>query len=153
MKTVLTVLATFVISGIVVTAIVLFLGLDWGADKAQKEAQSAAASAMQAMSFTQEMHERLGTPFKQGEVTVQNYDIQFMGTSTLQLAVMVSGPKGGGKLSANLSKPRSEKIWYLTNGTFFPTNGPPISIKGRAAPGAGMEGAGGGAMGGALPGF
>ncbi|MGC4122206.1 MAG: cytochrome c oxidase assembly factor Coa1 family protein [Myxococcales bacterium] len=152
MKTVITVLATFLITGGVITAVVLFLGLDWGAEKAQKEAQSAAASAMQAMSFTQEMHERLGTPFKQGELTVQNYDIQFMGTSTLQLAILVSGPKGGGKLSANMAKPRGEKIWYLTKGTFFPTAGPPISIKGRPMPGAEAE-SGGGAMGGALPGF
>ncbi len=154
MKTVVTVLATFLVIGAAITAVVLFVGLDMGADKAHKEAASAAASAMQALSFTQEMHERLGTPFSQGEVTVQKFDIKFMGTSTLQLSIQVKGPKGEGRMSANLSKPRGEKIWYLTHGMFFPTNGPPVSIKGRSMPGPGMgEGSGGGAMGGALPGF
>lgn len=154
MKTVLTVLVTLVVLGLVAGGILLFFGLDWGAEKAQKEKVSAAASAMQAMSFTQEMHERLGTPFTQGEVEVQGYDIQVVGTSTLKLSIMVSGPKASGKLSASMAKPRGEKIWYLTNGTFYPNNGPPISVKGRAMPGtAPSEGPGGGAMGGALPRF
>ena len=150
MKTIITVIATMIISGMVVSGAVLFLGADWGAEKAAKESKNAAAAAMQAMSFTQDMHDRLGTPFTMGEVTIQKTDIQFMGTSTLQLTIMVSGPNGSGKASCTVVKPRGEKFWTMTNGMFFPTSGPPIMLKVRAAP---SSGGGGGASPSGLPGF
>ena len=135
MKTVISVVAAVVIAVLLVAGVVLFVGLDWGAQKAQKEAKAAAAAAMQAMSFTQELHERLGTPFTQGEVSVQSADIQVLGTSTMQLSVSVSGPKGGGKASCSLARPQGGKGWSLTSGTFFPTSGPPVPVKTRPASG------------------
>ena len=121
----------YIICAVVVSVLLTaaFLGFDWGASKAQSEARNAGAVAMQALSYSQDAHEHLGTPFTQGELSVQSFDLNPIGTSKLQVSFMVTGPKSTGKVSCALAKDRGEPYWQLVTGTFFPASGPPVSLR------------------------
>lgn len=132
MKTLLGVIGGMILAGLLTGGALLFIGMDKGGDANNKQIRSAAAAAMQAMSFNQEMQERLGVPIAQGEVTVQKSDFSLLGASSMSLNVLLTGPKGTGKLTANLVRNGPQSPWVLTNGSFFPTNGgPPIFIRPR----------------------
>jgi len=131
MKGTILVLAALSAAGLLVAAGVVFLGADKVTSLHQGEGKAAVGAAMQALTFNQEILGLLGAPVTIGETTVQREDISLLGSGTIALNIAVSGTKSAGHVSVNLTKATRSGAWRVTNGTFYPTSGPPVFIRGR----------------------
>ncbi|MBI5549349.1 MAG: hypothetical protein HY901_36145 [Deltaproteobacteria bacterium] len=131
MKTVIFIVAGLLVLAGVIAGAVAFLGADAATTLQRTEVKAASAAVMQAVSYNQEIVERVGSPVAMGEASVQREDLSSFGPSTMSLNLAISGPQGGGRVSANLTRAEKNQPWRVTNGSFFPTAGPPIFLRGR----------------------
>jgi hypothetical protein len=114
------------------TAIVIggiaFFGADKVSSASAGDTRLAASVAMHAITFNQEINDRLGKPVQMGNFTVQRDDSTFLGPRALTLNIEVSGTKGTGKATVNMARASGKDPWVLKGGNFFFTNGPPIFL-------------------------
>jgi hypothetical protein len=131
MKAVIVAGVILALGGLLVAGIVGFFVLDKTTNSNRADIKAATGVALQVLSFNQEVVNALGVPVRMGEVTVQHEEHEMMGPAQVSLSIQVTGAKGSGKASVNLTRAGSKEPWQLTSGNFFPSNGPPIFLRPR----------------------
>lgn len=109
-------------------ALYMFTSVDFAHRLSHEELRSASGATLAAVSFNQELNERLGAPITRKEATMQKLEALPDGGFAATLRVNLSGPAMDGQVVATLSRGKAPGSWTFLGGTFYPRAGPPIRL-------------------------
>jgi hypothetical protein len=91
------------------------------------------SAAVQTISVSPELNDRLGAPMVFGDVQVKDLNVdRASDTGSVVLDIQVTGPKESGHVQMKVMRPNEKLPWANKGGDYFPAKeGPPVHLAPR----------------------